>query len=281
MNREPVPTTENPTGSNGVPAGYGPATPNPAPGVAQGATQVPAPSPDPNPAQNPAPSPAPAAAPSTAPAPSPAPAPAAGFQSGDIAHTQAAQDKEYFRQDEPTSRWARLRKWLKEHYKAALAILLGSLVLLGLLVWLVVWLVGSVTAADETAPTEWIGEVTEEDEDNAIAAALNAENLINEPTTSDKELIDAISTEMNALANEASQFTYLLEITYLLAVSGREELSLEYLNTINTDKLDDDQLYTYYSHCATIHLLLENEEQANYYRELMGDDLNSLPSYGV
>ena len=188
------------------------------------------------------------------------------FRSTDIAATQAAQDKEYFKEEEhKPSFWEKVTGWMKKHKVLTVIIIILLLLLLLLLIWLIIWLIMQATGESGRPSGEQIGPSTPETVEVAHNAALEIEGFIAEPTNTDDELVAAINAQLEEIADPSSQFSFILYVVSMLIDSGRTELAQEYLKSINESELDPDQLYLYYSYWCYIYQILGDTQKADEY----------------
>ena len=206
------------------------------------------------------------------------------FSSAQIAETQAAQDKEYFKDkdEKPKSRRERLKNWLNKHRVQAGIILVAILILLALLIWLIVWLVTRPTGDAAREEAGMIGETTSESVDAGQSAALSVNDLISEPSTSEDELVAAINAKLDTLTDGAERYSYLLYIADLLIASGRPELGIQYLNAISENTLDEEQRYTLYSYYYIAYQALGDQAKVDEYDQKMQEITGQeIQGYGV
>ena len=193
------------------------------------------------------------------------------FDSAQIANTQAAQEKDYFKAKPQGTKSARFKDWLKQHKAIAIIILALVLALIVGAICLAIWLNRPPASDAEREAAGMIGASTNENIESGFNAATNLEELIAEPSTSEDDLVAAINAELDKITDGAERFSYILQISTLLTDYGRANLALEYLQAIDETTLDEDQQLIYYSYLHQVYTALGDDTQAESYKQKMSE----------
>lgn len=196
---------------------------------------------------------------------------AVAFDSAQIANTQAAQEKDYFKAKPQGTKSARFKDWLKQHKVIAIIVVVLVLALIAGAICLVIWLNRPPASDAEREAAGMIGASTNENIESGFNAATNLEELIAEPSTSEDDLVAAINAELDKITDGAERFSYILQISTLLTDYSRANLALEYLQAIDEATLDEDQRLIYYSYLHQVYTALGDDTQAESYKQKMSE----------
>ena len=196
---------------------------------------------------------------------------AVAFDSAQIANTQAAQEKDYFKAKPQGTKSARFKDWLKQHKVIAIIVVVLVLALIAGAICLVIWLNRPPASDAEREAAGMIGASTNENIESGFNAATNLEELIAEPSTSEDDLVAAINAELDKITDGAERFSYILQISTLLTDYSRANLAFEYLQAIDEATLDEDQRLIYYSYLHQVYTALGDDTQAESYKQKMSE----------
>ena len=150
---------------------------------------------------------------------------AVAFDSAQIANTQAAQEKDYFKAKPQGTKSARFKDWLKQHKVIAIIVVVLVLALIAGAICLAIWLNRPPASDAEREAAGMIGASTNENIESGFNAATNLEEL--KIPDYDPSIAAKIGTKLKCAAIQHRQEKKKLDKDY----ANRRETLLSQLNT--------------------------------------------------